>query len=108
MDQFEAAKLKAQKRAEQRARYAIPKETREMPEQKPVAWVEPVVPKEKDKSFQAAIIEVKVRLPNGDFGFSLLKHAVLQNANPSKLTRGQFLNCIVTGLEPLLGRVKEI
>lgn len=108
MDQFEQARLKAQKRIERQARYAgIPKEEiKKIPEAP--AWVAPVVPKEKDTSFHAAVIEVKVRLPNGEFGFSLLKTAVLQNANPSKLTRGNFMNCVITGLQPLLGRVTEI
>lgn len=108
MDQFEQARIKAQKRIERQAKYA----NKETPAQTevvvPTAWIAPVAPKEKDTSFQAAVIEVKVKLPRGEFSFSLFKAAVLQNANPSKLTKGNFMNCIVTGLEPLLGRVKEI
>lgn len=73
--------------------------------------IEPIAIKEKavkeSGPITSGFVEVKVTLPNGTFSFTLVKPAVLQNANPSKLTRAEFLNRIRSGLEPLLGGMKE-
>jgi hypothetical protein len=97
MNQFELAKLKALKRAERQAKPA------------PEPVVEPAVievPKEKGPS-NAAIIDVKVTLPNGEFSLRLVKQAVFQNASPAKLTKNEFKNRIMDGLRPLLGATTE-
>jgi len=98
MDQFAAAKAKHAKNLERRLR--PPQEEAKEPEViKEKAITEPVT---------SAVVEVKVTLPSGGFSFTLIKPAVLQNANPSKLNRTEFLNRIRSGLEPVLGGMKEI
>lgn len=99
MDQFEAARNKHAKNLERKLRPPVE-----------LAVIEPEVIKEKAVSepVTSGIVEVKVTLPNGVFTFTLVKPAVLQNANPSKLNRAEFLNRVRSGLEPLLGGMKEI
>lgn len=101
MDTFAAARNKHARNLERRLRPAI-----EEPEP-----VEPIVIKEKAVKeagpITAGFVEVKVTLPTGTFSFTLVKPSVLQNANPSKLNRAEFMNRIRTGLEPLLGGMKE-
>jgi len=97
MDTFAAARAKHAKNLERKLRPAI-----EEPN------VEPIVIKEKAKEPDtSATVEVKVTLPSGVFFFTLIKPAVFQNANPSKLTRSEFINRIRSGLEPILGGMKE-
>lgn len=97
MDQFAAARNKHAKNLERRLRPAVEE-----------LIVEPIVTKEKAKEpSTSATVEVKVTLPNGEFFFTLIKPAVFQNANPSKLTRSEFINRIRSGLEPILGGMKE-
>jgi hypothetical protein len=104
MNQFELAKLKAQKRA---ARQAKQVEVEQVDVVEAGGCAPPVVvPKEKEPS-NAAIIDVTVTLPNGEFSLRLIKQAVLQNASPSRLNRNEFRNRIMDGLRPLLGEVKE-
>jgi hypothetical protein len=100
MNQFELARLKAQKRAERQA--------------KPVVTaVEPVVPvvapapKEKGPS-NSAVIDVRVSLPDGEITMQFVKAAVYQNANKSRLNKREFTNRILEGLKPLLGEVKAL
>jgi hypothetical protein len=95
MNTFDLAKLKHAKNLERRTR------TEQAIE--PVA--EPIeTPKEKVPGpNSAAVIEVKVTLPTGEFSFTLIKAGVMQNANPSRLNRNEFINRIKSGLEPLLG-----
>ena len=96
MDQFEAARLKALKRQERQSR------------QTPVEPVEVVVPKAKEAGpSNAAIIDVTVTLPNGEFSLRLVKSAVFQNASPARLTKNEFKNRLMEGLRPLLGAVTE-
>jgi len=98
MDQFEAARAKHAKNLERRLR-PPQEEAPEVIKEKAVKGPEPIT---------SAIVEVKVTLPVGGFSFTLIKPAVLQNANPSKLNRTEFLNRIRSGLEPVLGGMKEI
>lgn len=75
----------------------------------PIAKPEEVVRAPKERGPETgAFVEVKVKLPSGEFAFCLMKPAVFQNAIQSKLTRAAFINCVMRGLEPLLGGVKEI
>lgn len=98
MDTFAAARNKHARNLERRLRPSI-----EDPEP-----VEPIAIKEKAEGpVTSAVVEVKVTLPSGVFFFTLIKPAVLQNANPSKLTRAEFINRIRSGLEPILGGMKE-
>jgi hypothetical protein len=98
MDQFEAARLKALKRQERQARQQAPVEVP----------AEVVVPKAKETGpSNAAIIDVTVTLPNGEFSLRLVKPAVFQNASPARLTKNEFKNRLMEGLRPLLGAVTE-
>lgn len=100
MDTFAAARAKHAKNLERKLRPSV---------EEPAVEVEPIVTKEKAKEpLTSAIVEVKVTLPTGEFVFTLVKPAVLQNANPSKLNRFEFVNRIRSGLEPVLGVMKEI
>lgn len=99
MDQFQAAKEKALKRQERFARYEAPKT--EEPQK-----VETVVPSKEPST--AAIITVMVTLPDGGFSFRLMKPAIYQNANKSKINKNEFQNRIIEGLRPLLGGLIEL
>lgn len=105
MDQFEAAKLKHAKNLERRLRAQAAEEI----EKAEVVYIEHEAFQEKAPEERAtdAVVEVKVSLPNGGFVFSLVKPSVLQNAVVSKLTKQNFVNGVMKGLEPLLGVVKE-
>jgi hypothetical protein len=101
MDTFEAARLKHAKNLGRRTRSMDVVEVQSAPVSE--SLVSAVVPKEKTD----AVIEVNVSLPMGDFSFVLKKRQVLQNVAKSRLTRQEFLNCLIKGLGPLLGEVKE-
>lgn len=98
MDQFELARVKAQKRIERQARYESPI----TPEEAPVLSVPSKEPS------TAAIITVMVTLPDGGFSFRLMKPAIYQNANKSKINKNEFQNRIIEGLRPLLGGLIEL
>lgn len=112
MNQFDAAKARALKRAEKKIPppigdplppYQPPVVGRiELPE--PV--VEPVATKE--KTFKDAYIRVEISLPTGVIGFTLVKESVLANASVSRLTKDEFKRCVINGLIPLLGVVREL
>lgn len=101
MDAFEKARLKHAKNLERRLRSQS--EVVEVVEE-PVVFIE--TPKESEP-LTAAIIEVKVTLPTGEFDFRLIKASVMQNANPSKLNKNEFRNRIMEGLRPVLGGLSE-
>lgn len=101
MDTFALARAKHAKNMERRAR------TEAITPESILEEVElvPELPKEKGLN-TSAIIEVRVTLPNGEFSFTLVKPAVFQNANQSRLTKNEFINRIKSGLEPLLGALR--
>lgn len=101
MDAFEKARLKHAKNLERRMRAVVPLTT---PADEQVVFIE--TPKEREP-ITAAIIEVKVTLPTGEFDFRLVKASVMQNANPSKLNKNEFRNRIMEGLRPVLGGLSE-
>jgi hypothetical protein len=98
MNQFELARLKAQKRAERQTNPAVVV---------PVEPEAPVAPKEKGPS-NSAVIDVRVSLPDGEITMQFVKAAVYQNANKSRLNKREFTNRILEGLKPLLGEVKAL
>lgn len=97
MNQFDAAKLRAERRIERQAKYEAP-----APVETPVAKVPSKEPS------TAAFIDVTVTLPDGGFSFRLMKQAIYQNANRSRLNKNEFKNRIIEGLRPLLGGVYEL
>lgn len=99
MNQFDAAKLRAEKRQERQAKYEVPVEI--------PAPIEPVAKVPSKEPSTAAFIDVKVTLPDGSFSFRLAKLGVYQNANRSKMNKNEFQNRIIEGLRPLLGSVHE-
>lgn len=119
MNQFEAARLKAEKRAQKYANKGFPPLVGDP--QPPVA-VPPVgrievldVGQEsmphlapKGKASKNAYISVCISLPTGDIEFTLVKDSVLANASASRLTKDEFKRCITNGLIPLLGVVSEL
>jgi hypothetical protein len=96
MNQFEAARQKHAKNLERRTRVEAQPEA-------PIAASHIEVPKESPDG----IVEVTVTLPSGIQRFTLVKRNVFANAVPARLTRQAIINCVVKGLEPLLGVVKE-
>lgn len=98
MDQFEAARLRHEKKL---AKQMEPKTEIVVPEPRPEPKI-PVLLVPKEKS-QDGIIEVKVTLPNREFSIVLRKRGVLSNMNPSKATPEEFAKAIKAGLVPLLG-----
>lgn len=100
MDQFEAARVKAQKRIERQAKYETPVET-------PISEA-PVLAVTSKEPSTAAIITVMVTLPDGGFSFRLMKPAIYQNANKSKINKNEFQNRIIEGFRPLLGGLIEL
>ncbi len=69
----------------------------------PVA--EPVIEIPKEKPMADAVIDVTVRLPDGEHRFSFKRKDVFQNVPKQKLTEKEFRRCFVDGLKPLLGDV---
>jgi len=117
MNQFEAARLKAEKRAQKYAAKGFPPPVGDpQPPVEPpqMGRIElpampdelPVVPK--GKASKNAYISVSVSLPTGDIEFTLVKESVLANASVSRLTKDEFKRCITNGLIPLLGVVSEL
>lgn len=100
MNQFDAAKLRAEKRQERQAKYEAPVEI--------PAPIEPVAKVPSKEPSTAAFIDVKVTLPDGSFSFRLMKQAIYQNAHRSRLNKNEFRNRIIEGLRPLLGGVIEL
>lgn len=109
MNQFEEAKLKAQKRIERQAKYAAPQAV--VPDARtpnvPANAASVETHKEKRKDTTAAEITVWVQLPDGGFSMKFVKQHVYQNAIRSKLTKQEFSNRIKEGLWPLLGGIDE-
>jgi hypothetical protein len=116
MNQFEAARLRAEKRAQKYAAREIPPPVGDpMPplEPLPVGRIDvldigqqSIVPK--GKASKNAYISVSISLPTGDIEFTLVKESVLANASVSRLTKDEFKRCITNGLIPLLGVVSEL
>jgi len=114
MNQFDAAKLKAEKRQQKYITKGFPPPVGDP--QPPVelqmgrielpAMELPVVPK--GKQSKNAYISVSISLPTGDIEFTLVKESVLANASVSRLTKDEFKRCITNGLIPLLGVVSEL
>lgn len=71
----------------------------------PVVEVKPTVIEPIEKSADA-IIKVTVSLPTKDIVFTLRKRNVLSNVSASRMTKDEFRNAFMRGLEPLLGRVE--
>jgi hypothetical protein len=101
LDQFEAARLKNDKRLERLARSQA---NQDSGEEEKVVYIEPP----KEMAVTAASVEVRVTLPNGSFAFMLFKPDVLHNASAVKLTRPIFMNAVKDGLRPILGETKEV
>ena len=99
MDQFAAAKARHERKLQKQQEVI----------QQPLVVKEPQVPillVPKESVGQDCVIEVKVKLPNKEFVFALLKQNVLSNMSPGRVTLDEFRNAIAIGLEPLMGRVK--
>lgn len=106
MDAFDQARLKHAKNLERRLRVREPQGIDQAEEvSSPVPNKEP---KEQKEPSTAAIITVMVTLPDGGFSFRLLKPAIYQNANKSKINKNEFQNRIIEGLRPLLGGLIEL
>lgn len=108
MDQFEEARLRAQKRLERAARVTQKAAEAPLPEVVPEAV--PEAPKEKPEKpvSNDAIITVWIQLPDQAYSVQFLKSAVYQNAIRSKLTKQAISNAVKDGLRPLLGNVSEV
>jgi hypothetical protein len=102
MDAFEQARHKYEKNKRSMERSAERKLSAEQPAQLPVL----LVPKESIS--KDCVIEVKVKLPGREFTFSLVKPSVMANMSPGRVSLDEFRNAIVSGLEPLMGRVKVV
>jgi hypothetical protein len=109
MNQFEEAKLKAQKRMERQARYAVPQ-----PSTATIAaglsnesLGQGEVAAETPKENHSLIITVLIQLPDQSFELKFRKASVYQNASRSRLTKQEFKNRIKEGLKPLLGGIDE-
>jgi hypothetical protein len=113
MNQFDAARLKAEKRAQKYRGFHPPVGDPQPPVELQMGRIElpakpdvPVVPK--GKASKNAYISVSISLPTGDIEFTLVKESVLANASVSRLTKDEFKRCITNGLLPLLGVVSEL
>lgn len=102
MNQFEAAKLKAAKQAERKARY-VPSVTLKTED-----FVETPQEAPKEKPKQAAFIHVKVVLPDREITVCLMKPGIYQNISPNRLTKSEIKKCIEDGFRPLLGGLDDI
>lgn len=99
MNQFEAAKLKAEKNAERRSsKYVVPAPS----EPEPLV----VAPKEKPK--HAVFIKVTVQLPDRELSVCLTKPHVYQNISPNRLTKSEIKKCLEDGFRPLLGGLDDV
>lgn len=112
MNQFEAARLKAEKRAQKYGAKVVPPvgDPLQPVVVPPVGRIElpEVVSAPKEKASKNAYISVCISLPTGDIEFTLVKESVLANASVSRLTKDEFKRCITNGLIPLLGVVSEL
>lgn len=102
MNQFEEAKLKAQKRMERQARYV---QVLPLAPQPPTVTTSTETPKEKQDN--GLTITVLIQLPDQSFELKFRKASVYQNASRSRLTKQEFKNRIKEGLKPLLGGIDE-
>lgn len=118
MNQFEAARLKAEKRAQKYGAKVVPPVGDPLPPVvvPPVGRIDVLdIGQEsmphlvsKGKASKDAYISVSISLPTGDIEFTLVKESVLANASVSRLTKDEFKRCITNGLIPLLGVVSEL
>ena len=101
MDQFEAARLKTQKREAMKARYASITEPELVKHDLVVDVTPPEVSKEKPKKH--AVFTVNVSLPNGEFSFTITKTNVFSHISQGRLTPSEIRRYMIEGLKPLLG-----
>ena len=101
MDQFEAARLKTEKR-EARKLLSMPQfvETHKEEDTSVHARVSDVAKQRKN-----AIFTVSVDMPHAQFTFNLVKESILSHAPKNRLTESEIRKHIIQGLKPLLGGI---
>ena len=99
MDQFEAARLKNQKRLDRLTRYEV-----KLPEPEPINESVGTIVTEEKPSLDG-FVDVTVTLPKGSFSFRLTKKNVMANVPNARLNLNEVKKLVNDGLTPLMGRM---